>query len=460
MKTTLVKKNARNKDGLNSIIGLFLLVAFFSLLPEKTYAQWRLATTFNNENREEHWVSENIVINEDGEFVFKLKRTFPNSRDNDYTRKENYVISTYVISSDLKFCRNVSEVWYDINGNVSRSSYGKWPVSLPERKYTSGSEAAFCVMLDLARAYKSSTQKQTSQTNHYGSSQKKKDVDARQKEVDEALKAVEEAAAKVEEAAAKVGKAAAKVGETAKTLDAAAKTTDSDISQTFTVNGVSFKMIHVGAGTFMMGATSEQGNAESDEKPAHRVTLSDYYIGETEVTQALWRAVMGSNPSYFKGDNLPVEQVSWDDCQTFIRKLNAATGKNFRLPTEAEWEFAARGGNKSRHTKYEGGSDLSSVAWSSDNSGRKTHPVAKKAPNDLGLYDTSGNVWEWCHDWYDKNYYSRSPSTNPCNNTKASYRVARGGSWSNYVGNCRVTFRGSSLPVIRNISLGLRLALK
>ena len=231
--------------------------------------------------------------------------------------------------------------------------------------------------------------------------------------------------------------------------------------RTFTVNGVSFKMVAVEGGTFTMGATSEQDNPYSGEKPAHRVTLSDYYIGETELTQALWRAVMGSNPSYFKGDNLPVGHVSWDDCQTFIRKLNAATGKNFRLPTEAEWEFAARGGNKSYHTKYAGGSDLSSVAWCYDNSDDKTHPVAQKSPNELGLYDMSGNVWEWCQDYYDSDYYSRSPSTNPCNNTKASYRVLRGGSWHAYARECRVANRLYLMPGNRffNLDLGLRLTL-
>ena len=165
----------------------------------------------------------------------------------------------------------------------------------------------------------------------------------------------------------------------------------------FMVNGVSFEMVRVEGGTFHMGATSEQKDEAWDrEKPVHSVTLSSYYIGKTEVTQALWQAVMGSNPSNFKGSNLPVECVCWNDCQEFIQKLNSLTGRNFRLPTEAEWEFACRGGNNSRGYKYSGSNNLGSVAWYDDNSGGQTHPVATKAPNELGIYDMSGNVWEWC----------------------------------------------------------------
>ena len=163
---------------------------------------------------------------------------------------------------------------------------------------------------------------------------------------------------------------------------------------TFEANGVSFTMIPVEGGTFTMGATSEMTEPFDWEKPTHQVTLSSYYIGETEVTQALWKAVMGSNPSHFKGDNLPVEYVSWDDCQTFIRKLNALTGKRFRLPTEAEWEFAARGGNKSCGYQYSGGDELSEVAWFVGNSGDRTHAVGTKIANELSIYDMSGNVCE------------------------------------------------------------------
>ena len=224
-----------------------------------------------------------------------------------------------------------------------------------------------------------------------------------------------------------------------------------------TVNGVTFNMIKVDGGTFTMGATSEQKNPDDDEKPTHQVTLSSYYIGETEVTQALWTAVMGDNPSWFKGDNLPVEQVSWEDCQTFIGKLNGLTGKRFRLPTEAEWEYAARGGNRSNHTQYSGGSMIDDVAWYYGNSGSKTHSVKTKKPNELGLYDMSGNVWEWCQDW--KGSYSSNAQPNPTGPDSGSYRVFRGGSWFNGDRNCRSSNRNSYSPGNRNYDLGLRLAL-
>ena len=207
-----------------------------------------------------------------------------------------------------------------------------------------------------------------------------------------------------------------------------------------------------------MGATSEQKDEAWDrEKPVHSVTLSGYYIGKTEVTQVLWEAVMGSNPSRFKGDYLPVENVSWDDCQEFIRKLNSMTGQNFRLPTEAEWEFACRGGNNSRGYKYSGSNNLGSVAWYDGNSGNKTHPVGTKAPNELGIYDMSGNVWEWCADWYGD--YSSGAQTNPTGPYGGSNRVYRGGSWNYDVGRCRSSNRDFYYPWIRDIILGLRLAL-
>ena len=217
-------------------------------------------------------------------------------------------------------------------------------------------------------------------------------------------------------------------------------------------------MVFVQGGTFTMGATSEQGSdAESDEKPAHPVTLSDFYIGKYEVTQAQWRTVMGSNPSEFKGDNLPVECVSWEDCQKFIRKLNELTGLTFRLPTEAEWEYAARGGNRSRGYKYSGSDAIGEVAWYRDNSGKKTHPVGQKRANELGLHDMSGNVWEWCSDWYGA--YSSSSRTNPTGPSSGAYRVARGGSWIGYAWSCRVSFRSNGTPTNRSYYLGLRLVL-
>ena len=217
-------------------------------------------------------------------------------------------------------------------------------------------------------------------------------------------------------------------------------------------------MVRVEGGTFIMGATQEQGSdAESDEKPTHQVTLSSFSIGKYEVTQEEWEAVMGSNPSYFKGAKLPVEQVSWNDCQEFIRRLNQMTGKSFRLPTEAEWEFAARGGNRSNHYKYSGSNNLSSVAWYWDNSGSKTHPVGKKSPNELGLYDMSGNVWEWCADWYGD--YSSSAQTNPKGPSNGSFRVRRGGGWGSYARRCRVSHRSRLTPSLSYDDLGLRLAL-
>ena len=228
---------------------------------------------------------------------------------------------------------------------------------------------------------------------------------------------------------------------------------------TFDVNGVSFDMIKVEGGTFTMGATSEQGDdAYSDEKPAHQVTLSNYMIGKTEVTQELWQAVMGSNPSYYSGNDLPVEQVSWNDCQEFIEKLNSLTGLNFRLPTEAEWEYAARGGKKSKGYKYSGSNDIGSVAWYEETSnGSKKKPVATKAPNELGLYDMSGNVWEWCSDWYGD--YSIDSQTNPKGPSSGFGRVYRGGSWSSRARSSRVSFRYCNNPDSRGNDLGLRLAL-
>lgn len=227
---------------------------------------------------------------------------------------------------------------------------------------------------------------------------------------------------------------------------------------TLTVNGIKYNMVWVEGGTFRMGATSEQdGDAYDNEKPVHSVTLCEYYIGKTEVTQALWKAVMGSNPSEFKGDNLPVENVSWYDCQEFIRKLNSLTGQNFRLPTEAEWEFACRGGNNSLGYKYSGSDSIDNVAWYDGNSGDKTHPVATKSANELGIYDMSGNVEEWCCDWYGD--YTSGAQTNPKGPESGSLRVRRGGSWNYYARGCRSSLRYGYGPSHRFNFLGLRLAL-
>ena len=217
------------------------------------------------------------------------------------------------------------------------------------------------------------------------------------------------------------------------------------------IGDVSFKMISVKGGSFLMGATEEQGNDfYNDERPVHRVTLSDYYIGETVVTQALWKAVMGYNPSYYKGDNLPVEKVSWDDCHEFLKQLNKRTGKTFSLPSEAEWEYAARGGNKSKGFKYAGSNDVNKVAWYSEDGKFETHVVRQKEANELGLYDMSGNVREWCQDNWKRDYNATPDS---------SYRVVRGGGCDNNAKLCRVTCRYFYTPSFVSAHVGFRLIL-
>ena len=232
-----------------------------------------------------------------------------------------------------------------------------------------------------------------------------------------------------------------------------------EMIDTFRVKGVEFKMIKVEGGTFSMGATSEQGSdAYDSEKPVHSVTLSDYYMGATEVTQELWQAVMGSNPSEFKGDNqLPVESVSWYDCQVFIKELNRLTGKKFRLPTEAEWEYAARGGKYSRGYKYSGSNNAYEVAWYAHNSGYETQPVKTKKANELGLYDMSGNVWEWCNDWYGR--YQSYSQTNPTGPSEGEFPILRGGCWFDLDSEVQVSRRDYLTPGYRHIIIGLRLAL-
>ena len=223
-------------------------------------------------------------------------------------------------------------------------------------------------------------------------------------------------------------------------------------------NGISIEMVKVEAGSFNMGATPEMKKPADREKPVHRVTLTNnYYIGKYEVTQALWQAVMGRNPSNFKGDDLPVEMVTWNDCQDFISKLNAMTGKRFRLPSEAEWEYAARGGNKSRGYQYIGSNTIGDVAWYGDNSGSKTHAVGTKQPNELGIYDMAGNVLEWCQDWYGS--YNSSPQVNPTGAASGSRRVDRGGSWLNSAWNCRTSYRDESASCCCDSNLGFRLVL-
>jgi formylglycine-generating enzyme required for sulfatase activity len=214
------------------------------------------------------------------------------------------------------------------------------------------------------------------------------------------------------------------------------------------------EMIFVDGGTFQMGSTS----GEIDEKPVHSVELSSFSIGKYEVTQAQWKAVMGKNSSKFVGcDNCPVEQVSWDDIQKFILKLNQLTGKKYRLPTEAEWEFAARGGIKGKGYKYSGSNSIGDVAWCSKNSTNKTHPVGLKKPNELGIYDMSGNVWEWCSDWYDK--YDSIKQVIPMGPNSGKLRVLRGGSWFVDASYCGSTYRSGDVPNIRSSASGFRLVL-
>jgi formylglycine-generating enzyme required for sulfatase activity len=226
---------------------------------------------------------------------------------------------------------------------------------------------------------------------------------------------------------------------------------DDDKYMSINIGGVTFKMIKVEGGTFTMGASDSM----PEEFPPHRVTVSTFYIGETEVTQELWQAVMGNNPSYFSGSQNPVAGVNWSSCQTFIKELNALTGKQFRLPTEAEWEFAARGGNKSRGYKYAGSDTLRNVAWYRDNSNNQTREVARKSPNELGLYDMSGNVCEWCQDRYGS--YSSTSQTNPTGPASGTERVFRGGSWGHHYWQCLVSSRFGSLIGMHYV--GLRLAL-
>ncbi|OQX74564.1 MAG: hypothetical protein B6D61_11505 [Bacteroidetes bacterium 4484_249] len=227
------------------------------------------------------------------------------------------------------------------------------------------------------------------------------------------------------------------------------------------------EMVFVKGGTFTMGCTSEQSDCGDDEKPTHEVSVSDFYMGKYEVTQKQWLEIIGNNPSHFKNcDDCPVEQVSWNDVQEFIKKLNANTGLHYRLPTEAELEYAASGGSLSPAGggagggfKYAGSNNIYEVAWYEDNSSKKTHPVGQKQPNELGIYDMSGNVWEWCSDWYGENYYENSPRNNPQGPSSGSYRVWRGGGWYSNSWSCRVASRIRIAPGDRGSCLGFRLVL-
>ena len=218
------------------------------------------------------------------------------------------------------------------------------------------------------------------------------------------------------------------------------------------------EMVSVAGGTFTMGCTFEQGvDCGFDENPTHEVQLTGFYIAKYEVTQALWKQVMGNNPSRFKGDSLPVENVSWDDVQIFLQRLNVQTGKKYRLPTEAEWEYAARGGNQSQQKQFSGDFEVATVAWCITNSKNTTHTVGGKQPNELGLYDMSGNVWEWCSDYYGT--YVNGRQNNPKGAKKGTARVLRGGCFTGTILQCRVAARKSQYSGNRDYMTGFRLAM-
>ena len=216
------------------------------------------------------------------------------------------------------------------------------------------------------------------------------------------------------------------------------------------------EMIFVKGGNFKMGAIA----SGADEIPVHQVTLNDFYIGKYEVTQKEWREVMGNDPqvNYFPScDSCPVERVNWPSIQEYLTRLNALTGLSFRLPTEAEWEYAARGGSQSKGCRYSGSSDSYKVAWRNGNSDGRTHPVGLKKPNELGIYDMTGNVWEWCNDWYAPDYYAVSPRENPTGPVDGIFRVMRGGSWFFDSAGLKVTDRKQGNPTFRYGFVGFRL---
>ena len=230
------------------------------------------------------------------------------------------------------------------------------------------------------------------------------------------------------------------------------------VTDTVWVKGVPLVFIKVEGGTFLMGATTEQSvAANKDEKPVHSVTLSDYYIAQTELTQEVWQSVMDNNPSNIKGSNRPVHNVSWYDCIEFIEQLNNVSGKKFRLPTEAEWEYAARGGNRTKGFKFAGSNNVEKVAWNAESASPELFFVKQRKANDLDIYDMSGNIYEWCSDFYDN--YSEKEQTNPTGPDFGENRVLRGGSWKTSRNSCRVSARHNAIPYQRSEDYGLRLVL-
>ncbi|MCL2246945.1 MAG: formylglycine-generating enzyme family protein [Lentimicrobiaceae bacterium] len=244
------------------------------------------------------------------------------------------------------------------------------------------------------------------------------------------------------------------------TATVTATTKDGKHSATCSIRVINIEpeLIFVEGGTFTMGCTDDECDDTEKELPAHEVTLSSFYIAKYTVTQEVWRAVMGENPSYFKGDLLPVETVSWYDAQDFIGKLNTITGNKYRLPTEAEWEYAARGGNQSKGFKYSGSNDIDVVAWYKENNNGTTHPVGTKAPNELGIYDMSGNISEWCSDWYGT--YTAESQINPVGPSTGTFKIRRGGNWQNpNLITFRISSRGGTTIHSRFNSFGFRLVL-
>lgn len=220
-------------------------------------------------------------------------------------------------------------------------------------------------------------------------------------------------------------------------------------------DAIALNMVAVKGGSFNMG----NATGDENEKPVHTVKLHDFFMSKYEVTQEQWRAVMGDNPGYFKGcPDCPVENIDWEDAMRFIARLNELTGKHYRLPTEAEWEYAARGGTETAGNQYSGSNTLNDVAWYYQNSNKKTHPVGTKMPNELGIYDMSGNVWEWCSDWYGETYYAGSPLDNPRGPLTGDMHVLRGGSWFDFDIECLTIHRFHPLSDYRKYVIGFRLA--
>lgn len=216
------------------------------------------------------------------------------------------------------------------------------------------------------------------------------------------------------------------------------------------------KLAWIPAGNFLMGSTK----GEPDEEPVHKVKLTKgFFMAQTEVTQAQYRAIMGRNPSHFEGDSLPVETVSWNDAVAFCKKLSRREGKTYRLPTEAEWEYACRAGTSTVFSFGDSESNVGDYAWHYSNSGWQSHPTGKKKANALGLYDMHGNVWEWCADWYGEDYYKQSPVLDPTGPARGDLRVLRGGSWCRNASFCRSANRDWYGPDHRNPSNGFRVVL-